>query len=418
MEGLVSVSGIWKSGSIWAAVAPIALLTTYCTIGGAIYVIRIYRGKPWHDPEVEGRGSTILISMPVRRFFSWLIQPLWMLLMIGEVPPLAMTTLSLMLATAAGICAAVGRFGEAGWLFFASGLCDFFDGRLARSKKVDGPQGAALDSVLDRYNDAAVLVGLAWFYRDGWVLAATLLALTGTMLVPYVRARGEGLGVSFHSVGVMQRTERLAVLILALGLSPLQQIFSAFPPDWPRYPLVVFGIVVVGVTTHITAVQRLVYLLRALASDTEARIVFSSGPGTVFRGVVSASAATLFDFVVVVLLVSLTPLSPPAATLLGCVAGGLLNFSVNRVWAFMVEGSYFQQGSRYLFVSGTSALLNAVGVAVLLLLPITDYRLAWLMVRVTIFLTWNYPLQRGYVFVSNGEHVDERGLLKASNDAT
>jgi putative flippase GtrA len=121
---------------------------------------------------------------------------------------------------------------------------------------------------------------------------------------------------------------------------------------------------------------------------------------------------------VVVLLVSLTPLSPPAATLLGCVAGGLLNFSVNRVWAFMVEGSYFQQGSRYLFVSGTSALLNAVGVAVLLLLPITDYRLAWLMVRVTIFLTWNYPLQRGYVFVSNGEHVDERGLLKASNDAT
>lgn len=53
--------------------------------------------------------------------------------------------------------------------------------------------GAALDSVLDRYCEAALLVGLAWYYRDSWALFPTLLAFTGPLLVAHVRARGEAL---------------------------------------------------------------------------------------------------------------------------------------------------------------------------------------------------------------------------------
>ena len=64
------------------------------------------------------------------------------------------------------------------------------------------PSGAALDSILDRYVESALIVGLAWYYRESWVLVACLLALTGSLLVPYVRARGESLGVRHGGRGV------------------------------------------------------------------------------------------------------------------------------------------------------------------------------------------------------------------------
>ncbi|HEU4538786.1 MAG TPA: GtrA family protein, partial [Polyangiaceae bacterium] len=57
-----------------------------------------------------------------------------------------------------------------------------------------------------------------------------------------------------------------------------------------------------------------------------------------------------------------------------------------------------REATRFAFVSGSSALLNAGGVAVVLLLPRVDYRVAWAVARGVIFVTWNYPLMRDYVF--------------------
>src|SRR5690606_12842226 len=131
----------------------------------------------------------------VRRAFFWLVHPLWLLVRMSGVPPMALTTLSAALAVGAGIGIAAGRFGLGGLLYLAAGLCDVFDGRLARERGTAGPPGALLDSVTDRYSDGAVLVGVAWALRDSaWALAA-LIALLGTLIVPYVRARSEGLGI-------------------------------------------------------------------------------------------------------------------------------------------------------------------------------------------------------------------------------
>ena len=57
-------------------------------------------------------------------------------------------------------------------------------------------------------------------------------------------------------------------------------------------------------------------------------------------------------------------------------------------------------GERYAFVSITSLMLNAGGVAVLLLVPAVNYLIAWALVRVAVFVAWNFPLQRDYVFAS------------------
>ena len=74
------------------------------------------------------------------------------------------------------VALAAGRFALGGWLYLFAGILDVLDGRIARARGLASKKGAALDSVLDRYSDSAVLVGLSWYYRDSWVLLAAQLA--------------------------------------------------------------------------------------------------------------------------------------------------------------------------------------------------------------------------------------------------
>src|SRR5215208_78853 len=111
-----------------------------------------------------------------------------------------------------------------GWLslagvgFLLVNALDFLDGAVARAAGTAGRYGAFLDSVLDRYSEAVVFVGLLiWFTRldDTPALAATALAMVGSFMVSYCRARAEGLGLDCE-VGLLQRPER--IVILGIGM--------------------------------------------------------------------------------------------------------------------------------------------------------------------------------------------------------
>ena len=113
-----------------------------------------------------------------------------MLLHRSRLPPAAITTLSLLLASGAAAAIAAGRMALGGWLFILAGMCDFLDGRIARETQVASPSGAVLDSVTDRYVDptpANLIERLAY----GWLAAATtvLAALLGQKLVAGRRAK-------------------------------------------------------------------------------------------------------------------------------------------------------------------------------------------------------------------------------------
>jgi putative flippase GtrA len=132
-----------------------------------------------------------------------------------------------------------------------------------------------------------------------------------------------------------------------------------------------------------------------------------SGPGprtslvgrrSLFRSAVSSGVATGTDFVAVLALVSGAGLAPPLATAIGCALGALVNFTVNRLWSFRSPGALLPQAWRYALVSFSSLLLNTGGVAALLLVPRMDYRVAWWLVRIAVFVGWNHPRQRDYVF--------------------
>lgn len=384
-----------SEGRIWGAVAPALLLGSYFLVGALVYAIRVALKGRFHDREVESRGSSLMLGMDLRNCFAWLMQPLWRGLARFQVPPNAVTTLSVLLACAGGVSVAVGRFSLGGWLYLFAGACDFLDGRLARTTGRASPAGAALDSVLDRYAESAMLVGLAWYYRDSWVLLVVLAVFVGSSMVPYIRARGEGLGVDVK-VGMMQRPERLVLLGATVTFSPI--LAAVLHPNeiHPMHVLAVVGLTILAATTHLTAIQRLVHVLAKLdpAVSRSAR----GESGMMIKNLIAAGVATGVDFGVVLLLVTLAGLPVWAATAAGCFVGGVVNFTMNRVWTFQSDGSKVTQAWRYAFVSTSSALLNSGGVAILLFLPALDFRLAWAIVRIAVFLAWNYPLHRDYVF--------------------
>src|SRR6266542_322341 len=106
----------------------------------------------------------------------------------------------------------------AGALFLLFNALDFLYGAVARAAGTAGAYGAFLDSVLDRYSEAVVFVGLLiWFSGTQELigLGATALALVGSFMVSYCRARAEGLGLDCE-VGLLQRPERIALLGAAM----------------------------------------------------------------------------------------------------------------------------------------------------------------------------------------------------------
>jgi phosphatidylglycerophosphate synthase len=380
------------SGSerVFSSIAPALLLVSYFAVAGLAYQVRRWRRGPFRDEEMDARGGGGLAGLSIRHFFAWTMRPWWTLLARVGFPPNAITSFAFAVALAAGLAAAAGRFALGGWLFALSGALDFLDGRVARSTGRTSPGGAALDSVLDRYVESALIVGLAWYYRHDWVLVACLLALTGSLLVPYVRARGESLGISLGDVGFMQRPERVFLLGVGTALSPVLEVLIAPGDPAPPHRLAIGALVLLGVTSHVTALQRLHGLVRALGGG-------SPSVAQPIRGVLVNVLATGADFAAASALVYLAGTSAPWATTVGCAVGGVLSFLLSRVWAFDVGGAWWPQIGRYAFVSGGTALMNGGGVALLSALE-APFVVAWLIARGIVFVTWSYPLQRDFVF--------------------
>lgn len=394
LSRLFQSEGLSPSARVIGAVSPGVALLAYFVIAYLVFRLRGVR-RAYVDAEAVQR-KTGLTSAGLRVFFSWVMRPWIRLLLRIGLPPNAITTASLGISLAAGVALAAGRFSVGGWLFFAAGACDYFDGRIARARNLVSQQGAALDSIVDRYSESAVLVGLAWYYRDSWVLFPTLLALTGSLLVPYVRAKAEALSVAMAEVGWLQRPERVILLAATTSLAPLLEVVVDPSNPKPLHGLSVLGILILAVGTQVTAGQRthvLLGILEPVPVESRAR-----HRGT--RAVVASVVASLMDAALVALLAMATSKALlPLATLAGCLLGSVVNFTLNRYWAFFGAGGLLlAQGRRYAITSVSGALLNAGGVAVLLLLPNVPSVLAWLLVRGTVFGVWTLPLLKSYVF--------------------
>ena len=135
-------------------------------------------------------------------------------------------------------------------LILLAGFFDILDGAVARNCRQASAFGSFLDSVLDRYSDLSLLVGLLiHFSRQGRVLYQVLLglALMGTALVPYTRARAETL-IPKCNVGVMERPERVLLIFFGAAIPSIM-------------PVVIW---VLAILTNLTVVQRILYTWRQM----------------------------------------------------------------------------------------------------------------------------------------------------------
>ena len=138
------------------------------------------------------------------------------------VRPNHITWLSVLPAFASLVLVARGEFHAAVVMMLFSGLCDMLDGAMARRGGLATTFGALLESTLDRFADAAPLLGLVVFWegRPFPALIASLAAFAGYS-VSYVRARAEGLRIALPALW-MRRTERLVLTGVGLLLAPLE----------------------------------------------------------------------------------------------------------------------------------------------------------------------------------------------------
>jgi CDP-diacylglycerol--glycerol-3-phosphate 3-phosphatidyltransferase len=148
----------------------------------------------------------------------WLTDPAVNLLARLGVTPNMLTLAGVLGNIGAGVLAGYGEFLAAGAVLLAASSLDLLDGALARSTGRATPFGSVFDSVMDRVSEAAVLFGLLVYYTDRGDRTEALLifvAVAGSILVSYVRARAEIIGLRLRE-GLFTRAER--VILLGAGL--------------------------------------------------------------------------------------------------------------------------------------------------------------------------------------------------------
>jgi len=168
-------------------------------------------------------SSRRLIPESFQRGFMALLAPLIRLLTRVGISPNSLTIAGVVITTAGAVAFFLKSPRLGGFLILLGGLCDAIDGSLARNAGKATRFGALLDSSVDRYSEFVMLFGIGGYFLmvDDYVSAAvTFLALCGSFMVSYTRARAESLGLA-AKVGVMQRPERIVFLGAGALLHPI-----------------------------------------------------------------------------------------------------------------------------------------------------------------------------------------------------
>jgi len=188
--------------------------------------------------------------MFTQKFQAWVRK--WAERLVGvfrdsPVTPNMLTLFGLVITAAGAAVLAIGHLFIAGVILLFAGLFDILDGALARASGKVYKYGAFLDSTVDRYSEGLIYLGLLVFFRGQTLqMVLVLLALAGSFLVSYVRARAQSLGFTCD-VGILARPERVVIIVAGLLLDA-----TAGAPV-----VLTVALVILAAGTNFTAVQRI-----------------------------------------------------------------------------------------------------------------------------------------------------------------
>ena len=189
-----------------------------------------------------------MITKLARRYTRWITEPIARFFILVGASPNHVTLLGLLLMAGVAVVIALGHLRVAGLLILIAAGADGVDGVMARLQGRTSRFGAFFDSSLDRYSEALTLLGLfVFFQRQGDLQALSLIyvAVVGSLMVSYTRARAESLGLSCQR-GILTRVERVIVLIVTLLLGQAR-----------------IGLWILAVLSNFTALQRIYFVWKA-----------------------------------------------------------------------------------------------------------------------------------------------------------
>jgi CDP-diacylglycerol--glycerol-3-phosphate 3-phosphatidyltransferase len=187
-----------------------------------------------------------------------IIDPLTDFLARHRVHPNLLTTIGFTVTLSSAVAFHEHFVRTAGFLILLGGFFDILDGRIARLTSLGSKFGAFYDSTLDRISEIAVFLGMLSLYNDYrlqlgdvGMIYLIMLAMAGSLMISYTRARAEALGLDCR-VGLMPRAERVVLIGCAAMF---------FGESWDGLVLKVV-IVALAVLTNLTAFQRIVWVYK------------------------------------------------------------------------------------------------------------------------------------------------------------
>lgn len=192
-------------------------------------------------------------------------------LALSRIHPNVLTFIGLLINVWAAFLFAAGKFHSAAWVVIGAGLFDMVDGRVARETNRVTRFGGFFDSVLDRYSDLFVLMGLLVYYASinrFFYIVMTAIVMTGSVMVSYTRARAEN-EIPKCKVGFLERPERVVLIIIG-GL------FDRMAPVlW-----------VMAILANLTVIHRMIYTWQEAKrlEDAQLRAFPSRSTATLEKG--------------------------------------------------------------------------------------------------------------------------------------
>ena len=191
----------------------------------------------------------------IQDYYYRLLNPIVGFLIRRGIHPNLLTTFGLVFSILSAILLAKGYFFLGGLTIIVAGTCDLMDGKVARATGLGSKFGALYDSAIDRYSEVIMFFGVCFYFivNEMYITSiAVFIAVTGSLMVSYIRAKSESLGLQCK-VGLMQRQERIVFLASGALFGNITFVST--------YPLsLMFAIWIIAISANYTAVQRLYYV--------------------------------------------------------------------------------------------------------------------------------------------------------------
>ena len=171
-----------------------------------------------------------------------------------DINPNIITAISPLIALISAVFFGFGNLFVGGLFILFSGIFDVFDGAIARFHNKTSKFGAFLDSTMDRFSDAVIIIGLIWGGYTPWLIG--VLAIHSSLTISYIRAKAESKGIPCN-VGIAERATRLIILMIGVLIAVILK----------NNAYMFWAIILMVILSYLTVAQRIYHVWKSTSHE-------------------------------------------------------------------------------------------------------------------------------------------------------